>query len=135
MKTYIQSAIVCVALAFIAQASFAQSRSTIVNGTVVIDQDNSPLPGVNVTIAGTVVGMLTDADGKFSFPTGLKQGDELVFSFVGYVTQKYLVTEEASQDVTIRMKDDNILIEEIASNDHYTVKSRRGILAVLKGKH
>ena len=79
--------------------------------------------------------MLTDADGKFSFPTSLKQGDELVFSFVGYITQKYLVTKEANQDVTIRMKDDNILIEEIASNDHYTVKSRRGILAVLKGKH
>jgi hypothetical protein len=135
MKTYIQSAIVCVVFAFIAQSSFAQAKDAVVSGTVVVDEDSTPLPGVNITIAGTTIGMVTDADGKFSFPMGLKPGDKLNFSFVGFVSQNYLVTAEANQNIAIRLKNDNVLIEEVASNDHYSVKTRRGILGVLKGKN
>ena len=132
MKNYIQSAIICVAFALIAQSSFAQAKDlpavrhdTVVSGTVLVDKENSPLPGVNVTIAGTTLGIVTDAQGKFSFPMGLKPGDKLNFTFIGFVSQNYLVTVEADQNIEIRMKDDNILIEEVASNDHYTVKTRR----------
>lgn len=135
MKTHIQPAIICIFFAFIAQSSFAQTKESVVNGTVVADADNTPLPGANVTIAGTPNGIVTDADGHFSFPLGLKAGDKIVFSYIGFVTQTYAVTAEAKQDLTIRLVSDNILIEEIASNDHYSVKSRRGVLAVLKRKH
>jgi hypothetical protein len=127
MKNYIQSTIVCIVLAFIAQSSFAQSKDAVVNGSVVVNKDSTPLPGVNITIAGTTIGMVTDADGKFSFPMGLKPGDKLNFTFIGFVSQNYLVTAEPIQNIEIRMTDDNILIEEIASNDHYSVKTRRGI--------
>ena len=135
MKTYINTAIVCVVFTFIVQASFAQAKDPIVSGKVVIDSDNTPLPGVNITIAGTITGIVSDAEGKFSFTTGLKPGDKLNFSFVGFVSQNYVVTAEANQNIEIRMKDDNVIIEEIASNDHYSVKTRRGILGVLKRNH
>jgi hypothetical protein len=135
MKTYIQSAIVCIFFAFIAHSSFAQTKDIVVTGNVVDDSDNSPLPGVNITIAGTPNGMVTDAEGRFTFAKGLKAGDQLVFSFIGFVSQTYALSAELNQNVNIRMKSDNILIEEIASNEHYSVKARRGILAVLKRQH
>jgi hypothetical protein len=135
MKTYIQSAIVCIFLAFVAQSSFAQAKESVVSGTVVVDEDSTPLPGANITIAGTPMGIVTDAEGRFSFPMGLKAGDKIVFSFIGFVTQTYTVTSEANQNVTIRMKSDNILIEALASNEHYSPKGRRGILSLLKRKH
>ena len=135
MKTYIQSAIVCIFFAFVAQASFAQTRDIVVTGNVVDDADNSPIPGVNVTIAGTPNGMVTDAEGKFKFEKGLKAGDKLVFSFIGYVTQTYVLSAELNQNVNIRLKSDNILIEELASGDRYSVKTRRGIRGVFKRQH
>jgi hypothetical protein len=135
MKNYIQSAIVCILFAFIAQSSFAQAKQITVSGTVVGQADNTPLPGANITIAGTPLGVVTDAEGRFSFPTGLKPGDKVVFSYIGYITQTYAVTDEATQTVAIRLASDNILIEEIASNDHYSVKTRRDILGALKRKH
>lgn len=135
MKTYIQSAIVCILFAFVAQSSFAQAKEVKVSGTVVADSDNSPLPGANITMAGTPNGIVTDAEGRFTFPAGLKPGDKIVFTYIGFVTQTYAVTAEEKQDITVRMISDNILIEEIASNDHYSVKTRRGILGVLKKKH
>lgn len=33
---------------------------------VVVDEDNQPVPGVNVTIENTSTGVMTDFDGKFS---------------------------------------------------------------------
>src|ERR1041385_2320784 len=112
MKTYIQSAIVCMFFAFVAQSCFAQAKEAAVSGTVVVDADNTALPGVNVTIAGTPMGMVTDAEGKFSFPMGLKPGDRLVFSFIGFVTQTIAVPAEGNPNLTVRMVSDNILIEE-----------------------
>src|SRR5690242_13216069 len=125
MKNYIQSAIVCIFFAFVAQSSFAQGKEVTVTGTVVADSDNTPLPGANVTIAGTPMGIVTDAEGKFSFPMGLKAGDQLVVSFIGFTSQTYKITDEAKQDVTIRLLSDNILIEELASNEPLSVKPKR----------
>lgn len=125
MKNYIQAAIACIFFAFIAQSSFAQDKEVTVKGTVVADSDNTPLPGANVTIAGTPMGIVTDADGKFSFQMGLKAGDQLVVSFIGFVSQTYKVTAEANQEVSIRLLSDNILIEELATNEPLSVKPKR----------
>lgn len=125
MKNYIQSATICILFAFVAQSSFAQGKEVTITGTVVADADNTPLPGANVTIAGTPMGIVTDAEGKFSFTMGVKAGDQLVVSFIGFVSQTYKITAEAKQDITIRLISDNILIEELASNEPLSVKPKR----------
>jgi TonB-linked SusC/RagA family outer membrane protein len=60
--------------------AFAQ---TTVTGTVTDARDGSTLPGVNVVVAGTTVGTITNMDGKFTLtvPAGSK---ELMISMVGY---------------------------------------------------
>lgn len=63
--------------------TLAFSQSTTITGTVTSASDNSPLPGATVLVKGTVLGTVTDVDGKYvlSVPAG---NDVLVFSFVGY---------------------------------------------------
>ncbi len=51
--------------------------------------ENKPLPGVNVILAGTNTGTVTDLDGTFKIPAN--SGDEIVFSFIGFETKKIKV--------------------------------------------
>ncbi len=44
----------------------AMMAQTKVNGTVIAQEDNSPIIGASVLVVGTNVGAITDADGRFS---------------------------------------------------------------------
>lgn len=75
----------------------------IFKGVVISAEDNSTLPGVNVVLKGSTVGTTTDADGRFEFPQKLKEGDILVFSFIGLETMEYIVRKEDKDTVEIKM--------------------------------
>jgi len=70
----------------------------------VSDQDNNSLPGVAVVIDGTTTGTVTDFDGNYSIT--VQDGQILVFSYLGYETQRIsvdgsilnvILTESSSQ--------------------------------------
>ncbi len=80
--------------------SYAQQTVT---GNV-SDQDNNSLPGVAVVIDGTATGTVTDFDGNYSIT--VEDGQILVFSYLGYETQRIsvdgsilnvILTESSSQ--------------------------------------
>ncbi len=75
----------------------------------VTDNQNSPLPGVNVMIKGSTSGTQTDFAGKYTIEA--KEGDILVFSFVGFQTKKIQVKKETSINVTL--EEDTRSLEEI----------------------
>src|SRR5450759_1282093 len=58
-----------------------------VTGKVLDAATNEPLIGVNVAVAGTTVGTITDVSGTYSLvlPGSAKT---LVFTYIGYVTEK-----------------------------------------------
>ncbi|MCQ2215293.1 MAG: TonB-dependent receptor [Bacteroidales bacterium] len=58
---------------------YAQTKT--VTG-VVVDELDSPIPGVNVVVSGTTNGTITDFDGKYSI--NVPDGAQLTFSFIGY---------------------------------------------------
>ncbi|MBL6448512.1 carboxypeptidase-like regulatory domain-containing protein [Fulvivirga sp. 29W222] len=70
---------------------------------IVMSEDKEPLPGVNVVLKGTRTGMVTDIDGKFEFPVELKEGDVLVFSFIGLTTEEYKVGKKSPANIEITM--------------------------------
>jgi hypothetical protein len=72
-------------------------------GMVRAAEDHEPLPGVNIVLKGTSVGTITDAHGGFEFPQKLKQGDVLVFSFIGLRTKEYVIEEKRDLNVEIPM--------------------------------
>ena len=63
-----------------------------VTGTVTSGDDDAPLPGVSVSIQGTLVGTTTASDGTYSLSVP-GAGSMLVFRFVGFRSQQIEVTE------------------------------------------
>ena len=66
----------------------------------VTDENNAPLPGVNIVVRGTSIGVVTDVNGKYSITVPDKNA-VLVFSFIGYATQEILVGERVIIDVPL----------------------------------
>jgi TonB-linked SusC/RagA family outer membrane protein len=73
----------CFLLLGVAQV-FAQSRT--VTGTVIAKEDGGPIPGVSITVKGTTIGTVTNADGKYSVNVPESSSKILVFKFIGYGT-------------------------------------------------
>lgn len=61
-----------------------QDRS--LSGMVTSASDGEPLIGVSVIVKGTTNGTVTDFDGKYSLK--VNQGQTLIFSYIGYVSQE-----------------------------------------------
>uniref|UniRef100_UPI00258E472A SusC/RagA family TonB-linked outer membrane protein n=1 Tax=Hydrotalea sp. TaxID=2881279 RepID=UPI00258E472A len=77
---------------FFSSFSIAQQKITV-NGTVVGEND-VPLSGVSVHVAGTTTGITTDAQGKFTLQ--VNKGATLVLSFVGYEEKQVKVNNGGS---------------------------------------
>lgn len=72
---------------------------TIITGTVV-DDKGLPLIGVSVKIAGLATGAVTDIDGKFKVQV-TSESAVLVFSYIGFDTQKITVGKQTVVKVTL----------------------------------
>ena len=68
--------------------AFAQDRK--VTGRITDGSDNSALPGANVVIKGTQIGMVTDAQGRFSLSVAPGR-DVLTISAIGYAAQEIAI--------------------------------------------
>lgn len=98
---------------------YAQERT--VSGKV-LDELGEPIPGASVYIQNQAgKGTTTDVDGLFTIKTQL--GDKLQFSFVGYVKQTLLVTEETVSAVIKLVPDTQSLSEVVV--EAYGNKTRK----------
>ena len=75
---------------------------------VVSDADGS-LPGVSITVQGTTTGVQTDFDGNYTIKA--KEGDVLVYNYLGYKTEQRTVGSESVINVT--MTQDSTELDEI----------------------
>ncbi|MEN7547104.1 SusC/RagA family TonB-linked outer membrane protein [Rapidithrix thailandica] len=82
-------------------ASISQQERIQVSGKVV-DEQNQPLPGVNVLEKGSSNGTITDADGQFSLQIA-GRNSSLLFSFVGYQSQEIAVGKRREFRVALAM--------------------------------
>lgn len=97
---------------------FAQT----VEGVVVDSKTNQPMPGVNVVVKGTSNGVSTDFDGKFKLAK-IKNGDVLVFSFIGYTSESVQYSGQKSLSVSMQ-ESDNQLQEVVVQVGYGTVKKK-----------
>ena len=77
----------------------------------VTDSDNLALPGVNVVIKGTSNGVTTDYDGKYSIEA--KEGDILVFSFIGFKTKEFKIAKKL--EINVVLEQDSTSLEEVVA--------------------
>ena len=116
MKTHFK-AVIMLLLVLIAQISFGQEK--VVSGTVT-DQNNLPLPGVNVLVKGTSTGTQTDFDGNYSIRASV--GQTLVFSYLGQKTIENKVG--SSNTISISMEEDASQLEEVVVVGYGTQSKR-----------
>jgi TonB-linked SusC/RagA family outer membrane protein len=97
-------------MVFFYERAFAQQGTFQIEG-IVYDETGETLPGVSVFHKNKItLGTSTDEDGKFSIKAS--RGDVLVFSFIGYENEEYLVSE-AKSDVEIRFKNSAVQLDEV----------------------
>ncbi|WNM19958.1 SusC/RagA family TonB-linked outer membrane protein [Flavobacterium capsici] len=88
-------------------AAFSQSS---LSGTVVDATANQPLPGVNVIVQSASNSTTTDFDGKFQL-NGLKNGDIVVFSYIGY--QSETIKFSGQKEILVQLKEDSTQLQEV----------------------
>jgi iron complex outermembrane receptor protein len=71
-----------------------------VAGTVRDASTNENLPGVNISIEGTSLGVTTDAHGKYAIEVP-SANSKLLFSFVGYNTEKVQINGRGTIEVAL----------------------------------
>jgi TonB-linked SusC/RagA family outer membrane protein len=119
-------------LAIAASAMAFSQQVQNVRGTVTSSEDGLGIPGVMISVKGTTLGVMTDADGKYSFnvPTS---ANTLVFTYVG---MKKIETQiDGRTIVDVVMSPDLQLMDEIVVVG-YGVQNRRdvsGSISTVKG--
>ncbi len=81
----------------------------IIKGTI-SDEKGEKLPGVSVTVKGTIRGATSNINGEYSI-TLLDEKEVLVFSFVGYQAQEVLVGNKTNLNVILKI--DTKSLEEV----------------------
>jgi TonB-linked SusC/RagA family outer membrane protein len=77
----------------------AIAQQLIIKGTV-SDENGRPLPGVNIKVEGTTIGVISDANGKYSI--NIPNGNvTLTYSFIGYLNQKVSAKGKTTIDITL----------------------------------
>ena len=86
---------------------------------VVVDQQNSPLPGVTIVLKGTTIGTVSNENGEYSL-SNIPQNSTIVFSFVGMVTQEVYVGNESV--INVVMQEETIGLDEFVAIGYGTVR-------------
>ena len=99
--------------------------------TCVVEDALGPVTGASVIVKGTTTGNVSDTDGKVVLE-GLKRGDIIQVSFVGYITQEIPYTGQAN--IKIDLKEDSQALEEVVIVGYGVQKkeSLTGALQTLK---
>ncbi len=102
-----------------------------ITGTVT-NEAGDPLPGTTIQVEGTILGAITDGDGKYSIEVP-DQKAVIVFSFVGYITQRFPVAGKSTIDVTLVSASQNL--QEVVVIGYGTQKktSITGSVSIVKG--
>lgn len=109
MKTNSTRALTLFLALFIFQITLAQEKT--ISGTVT-DDNNLPLPGVNVTIKNTSTGTQTDFNGNYSI--NANRGVTLSFSYVGFETKEVAVKDQITLDIQLSISASQL--EEVVVN-------------------
>lgn len=100
---------------------------------VVNDATGSGLPGVSITVKGSGIGTVTDADGSYTI-SNVNDNSILVFSYIGFTTQEVAVG--ANNTVDVSLTEDATVISEIVVTGYGTQKKSQttGAIASISNK-
>lgn len=87
----------------------------------VIDQSNTPLPGVTVLVKGTKLGTSTDPEGNFKLSLPQQENTILIFSFIGMESQEVPVGDP-KKPIKVILKETAENLKEVVVTGIFTRK-------------
>lgn len=122
-------------LAFIVMVSVGsaeaqESKPIRISGTVTDHATHELLPGVNVTIKGTLTGTVTDVNGRYSLDA--MKDSTLVFTFIGYETQEVKAGNQSTIDVGLRVSVESLSEVVVIGYGTTTRKEVTGSITTIK---
>jgi len=119
-KVYITSLL----LTFLLPLNIILAQSKI--GLVLDYKTKKPIEGVNVFIKGKGVGTNTNQKGEFSLKqfTGVSEKDTINFSFVGFVTKKFCLSDLKACGYIVLMSEDSKAINEVIITTNIILNSQ-----------
>ena len=100
------------------------AQAMVVTGQVT-DSNGEPIIGANVVVKGATTGTITDFDGNYSLD--VPENATLIFSYLGMASQEIPVT---SNTISVVLKEDNQVLEEVVVTGYGTTKKRDLVTAV-----
>ncbi|MCB0646657.1 MAG: TonB-dependent receptor [Saprospiraceae bacterium] len=107
-------------LFLVASMSFVQAQQLTIKGTIVDNENDEPMIGVNVLVQGTARGTVTDIDGAYELQAN--PGETLVFSYTSYETVEVVIGTETT--INLRMNQSAELLDEVVVIGYGTQNKR-----------
>jgi len=95
---------------FLSLAGFRNSSSRQIEGIVYNQQDQTPLPGVTVTVKGTSTSTKTDLKGHYSIATESEK-ITLVFNYLGFIRKE--ISTGKSNKINVSLQPDQQSLNEV----------------------
>ncbi|RXG13398.1 putative protein (TIGR02231 family) [Leeuwenhoekiella aestuarii] len=97
---------------------------------IVTDDSGAPLPGANITQAGSSNGTTTDFDGKYRLSINSNSGSALHYSYVGFNTESIPIHGSM---MNVQLEQNNESLDEVVVVG-YGTQDKRSVVGALAGK-
>ncbi|WP_282037518.1 SusC/RagA family TonB-linked outer membrane protein [Saccharicrinis aurantiacus] len=91
--------LLCTVLGLIVSSSVAAQQSKL--SGAVSDTNGNPIPGVSIQVKGSMLGTITDMDGKYALSVEGNTQSVIVYSFIGMQSQEVVWTNQTTIDVVL----------------------------------
>ena len=118
-------------LTAILMAVMVSATETIIVGEVVNETTGEPIPNVNIHFRGTKIGTTSDESGAYALRVDMQAKAQLVFSAVGYFTQRFDIEPGAMAGLQVSMREKSAMLTEIvvAPNENPALELLREVRA------
>lgn len=97
----------------------SSTQQVKITGTIADASTGEALPGVSIALEGTSTGVITDINGKYSIEIP-NQDVTLVFSYMGYLTEK--ITAQGKTEIDVKLVADIKKLEDVIVVGYSTQK-------------
>ncbi|WP_108424348.1 carboxypeptidase-like regulatory domain-containing protein [Flagellimonas amoyensis] len=117
----------------LSKIGYCQSKQVV--GEVKSFENNEPLPYVNIGIANKTVGTVSNENGFFKLDINERttSRDTVTFSYIGFKTEKYLVSDLSNQKRTILLHPQHTELDEVIVTSKKIELKQRKIGRTSKG--
>ncbi|WP_304064417.1 SusC/RagA family TonB-linked outer membrane protein [Pedobacter glucosidilyticus] len=122
MKQFYQNCKILLFAIFLSTISLEiQAQNLKITGLVIDASDNSPLPGVTVSVKAQQKKAITDVDGKYTL-SNMKEQDILIFSYVGYNSSEISIKELQKNNYQVNLSQNLSKLDEVVVVGYGTQK-------------